>query len=57
MTRYELITSDEYIKTNIECSVKSGRPIKETRAELEQIFIGLKNELIEILTANKKEHE
>lgn len=47
MTRRQLITSDEYIKTNVECIVVSNKTVNKTRAELNSFMIDLKNELID----------
>ena len=46
MERIELITSDQYAKTYIECIVTSKKSITVIRKELEDFFINWKNELV-----------
>lgn len=48
MTRWELITSDEYISATVECIVVSKKSIIETRKELTEFFIDLRNELLNV---------
>lgn len=49
MKRFELISSDEYVKAHIECIIRSGRPVNKMRPEMDKFIIDLKNELIHSL--------
>jgi len=46
MTRWEFITSDEYITTGIELIVRSGLSVKEMREELNEKFLQYRDELL-----------
>ena len=46
MKRWDLITSDEYPITNIECIVVSKKSILEIRKELNDFVIKYRNELL-----------
>jgi len=46
MKRWELVTSDEWIKVTTECIVRSGRGVKEMRNELNEFFIKNRDELL-----------
>jgi len=48
MTRKELIESDEYITATTEMIMASKKPIKNKCQELNEFFINLRNELLEI---------
>ena len=46
MTRWELVTSDDYIIANVECIIVSKKSVIKTRQELNEFFVKLKNELL-----------
>jgi hypothetical protein len=52
MTRWELITSDDYVIASTECIIRSGLSVKAMRKEMDDFIIGLKKEL---LAAQSKE--
>jgi hypothetical protein len=47
MKRWELITSDNYLIATIECIVVSGKGIKQTRKELNDILLKYRDELLQ----------
>lgn len=60
MTRRELITSNEYIEATTEVIIVSGKSVKEMRKEMNDFFIGLRDELLEVrgdAIEEEKEHD
>jgi hypothetical protein len=54
MTREEFIKTDEYITATVECIVRSGKPVKEIRKELNEFFIEYRNELLSLHDTKEK---
>ena len=46
MKRWDLITSDEWVKTTTECIVVSKKKVSQIRKELNDFFIKYKDELL-----------
>ncbi len=46
MKRWDLLISDEYVKTTVECVVTSRKKITNIRAELNDFFLKYRDELL-----------
>lgn len=46
MKRWDLITSDEWVKANTECIVVSKKKVSEIRKELNDFFLKYRDELL-----------